>query len=68
MAEGLSQDRAAAILHEMNTEATCALCGQPIGTEPSDTASDGALVHERCGSEYEDIVYFREFEGDDDDT
>lgn len=44
--------------------ATCALCGQPLGDEPKETASDGLLVHARCEEEYEDVIYHREFEVD----
>lgn len=49
-------------------ESVCALCGEPLATSIFAAASDGLLVHERCESEYEDSVYFREFDGNDDDV
>lgn len=43
------------------TAAVCALCGKPLdGTVV--LASDGERVHEACESDYEDNLYFREFD------
>ena len=38
----------------------CALCQNPLD-DTTETASDGAKVHEKCAEDYEDNIYFREF-------
>lgn len=50
----------------MNDQPICAYCQQPI-TNNVQKASDGQPVHEEHESDYEDLVYFREFDDEGDD-